>query len=88
MNMKTKDRRRSGWVTPGLTVPKPVAREEHLDNNLDFWDDWNDHRDGLRGSPDKTLLRPENHWFSDWWDVRRWNQKIKTQLKIRRARKK
>lgn len=42
-----KVRRESGREEARLTVPKKVAVEENLAPEK-YWDDWNDHRDGMR----------------------------------------
>jgi len=84
--LKPKDRRHSGWISADLTVPPKVAKEESLDLNTTFYDDWQDVRDGMRGNSDRTLLKPEYTWFSHWRDVRRWNEKIKQHIRVRRAR--
>ena len=44
-----KDRRHSGWVTPGSTLN--VKKEEMIKECLEpkiFYDDWQDYRDGQR----------------------------------------
>ena len=48
-----KDRRHSGWISPRLVISK----KEMLENDLfleDFYDDWEDYRDGMRD------------WFKDF----------------------
>ncbi|MFA4887869.1 MAG: hypothetical protein WC595_06685 [Candidatus Nanoarchaeia archaeon] len=48
-----KDRRHSGWVTPRMVISK----KEMIEHDLfleDFYDDWEDYRDGMRD------------WFSDF----------------------
>lgn len=58
--MKTKkDRRHSGRVFPRCNVPQKVLDEEGIVVE-EFWDDWTDHRDGLRAMrPDPKMQRKE-----------------------------
>lgn len=88
INRTQKDRRRGGWTHPDLVIPGRLLKENDIDLLVtDFWDEWNDHRDGTRGYNDKTKYRPELRWYEDFWNVSRWNWKIRRWLKIRQARK-
>jgi len=42
-----KDRRHSGRKFAPLTIPSKIAREEEIDP-VEYWDDWDDRRDGMR----------------------------------------
>ena len=82
--MKTKkDRRNSGRVFSRIVNPI----EDCYCYCKEYWNDWVDYRDGLRGYGDKTKLRSIHMAFSDFLNVARWNMKIKKQIRIRRARK-
>lgn len=52
-----KVRRESGRETPDLTldIPVKIAVQLCLEPQPQ-WNDWNDYRDGFRGSGDKTLI--------------------------------
>lgn len=86
--MNRKKRRHSGRVAP---LPTVKAKKEVLINEClepqEFYDDWEDYRDGFRGDNDKTKLQSENAYFAENFEVKRWNKKIKRQIKIRKARK-
>lgn len=83
-----KVRRHSGRTYPKCMVKekKVVIINECLDPQP-IWDDWIEYRDGARGYPDRTKIRPEHAMFTDFYDVKRWNKKIKRELKIRMARR-
>jgi hypothetical protein len=51
-----KDRKHSGWITPRINGAPKILKEEALDLNMDFYDDWQDFRDGQRNGKDKTLI--------------------------------
>jgi hypothetical protein len=77
-----KIRRNSGRVWPRVLdkacaylIPGPM------------WDDWRDRRDGMRSGFDKTHLRSVHMWGSEREEVKRYNEKQKKLLKIRKARK-
>ena len=53
----------------------------------EYWNNWQDYRDGFRGSKDRTSLRNKHMMFAKVFDVKRWNKKIKKLLKIRNAKK-
>ncbi len=57
-----KDRRKSGWITP-----RPViSKKEMIENDLflqDFYDDWDNYRDGMRD------------WFSDFKLIKKFHKK-------------
>ena len=84
--MTQKDRRGSGWVYPEPLVPQKLIIENDLFIEP-YYDSWIERRDGCRGYPDKTKFRPETYWFKHYWQVDRWNKKLKRMLKVRFAKK-
>ena len=88
MNFNQKLRRHSGRVTPRLAkgMTMKVLIEEGLEPQT-YWDDWKDYRDGFRGSDDRKMLRNENMRLSEYFDVKRWNKKLKALILRRKARK-
>lgn len=83
-----KTRRHSGRVTPRLTIKG--NRNEIINEALEpqvFWDDWKDYRDGQRGSKDRKLLRSEHMAYAKYFDVKKWNKRLKKLIFRRRARK-
>ena len=52
-----------------------------------YWNDWNDYRDSYRYSKDKTLIKKDYVWFSEYKEVKRFNKKIKMLLNRRKNRK-
>ena len=73
-----KDRRHDGRVTPKIIYPG-MKWSEIIENAIEpeiFWDDWIEYRDGFR----------DNFWFTDE-DKKQEKEKIKKQIKIRKARK-
>lgn len=58
--------------------------------NEQYWDDWNDYRDGWRGvNHDNTKLQPTDINTERWCDTSRkkYNSKIKMLLNRRKLRK-
>lgn len=88
MVLNQKLRRHSGRITPRIIkgVPMKILIEEGLEPRV-YWDDWKDYRDGIRGSKDRKMLRNENMPLSKYFDVKRWNDKLKTLLLRRKAKK-
>jgi len=76
-----KDRRNSGRVITKIYHPEDHPYE------FVYWDDWKDHRDGLRNPIDKTQLRNPNCYWSDQYDIEKYNAKNKKMLKRREAMK-
>lgn len=83
-----KTRRHSGRVTPLSTIrhKKPEIIEECLEPQ-EMYNDWENFRDGFRGYDDRTKLRDKNMRLGEYFEVERWNKKIKKQNKVREARK-
>jgi len=88
MVLNQKLRRHSGRVTPGLVkgMAIRILIEEGLEPQI-YWDDWKDYREGFRGSNDRKMLREEHMPLSKYFDVERWNKKLKALLLRRKARK-
>ena len=89
MVLSVKDRRHSGRVTPRL-IRGGMKWKEVIDQGLEpstHWDDWKDYRDGQRGSPDKKHLRTRFMRDAHYFDVTKWNAKLKKLISRRRARR-
>ena len=88
MALDLKDRRHSGRVTPrsvgGMKYFEIV--EQGLEPQ-DFWDDWEDYRDGVRGSNDKKQLRSPYIWAAGYLNIKKWNSKLKRLIFRRKMRK-
>lgn len=57
--VNSKERRHRGWVT-GRLAEKGMKYSEIFNEAIepqDYWDDWQDHRDGMRYDPDDTHIR-------------------------------
>jgi hypothetical protein len=83
-----KDRRHNGWVIPALAVkcPKKILIDQCIEPQP-FWDDWMERRDGMRSPVDKTKIRnPAADTFGHL-EIKKYNRKLKRELKIREARK-
>lgn len=82
-----KDRRNSGRREGRLLGKNSINIEEGIEPTI-YWDDWKDHRDGLRFNKDKkhlfkcvpTLLSKEK--------VEKINQKLKKQIRIKKIKRK
>ena len=55
--------------------------------DYEYWDDWLDWRDGMRGYDDHTKLRSKNNFHSEYFEIPKWNNKIKKHISIRNAKK-
>ena len=79
--MSSKDRRRSGWVTPRLTIK--TKHKEIVQECLEpqpFYDDWNNYRDGMRDwRRDRTKIKPL-HLLKEFDD----KELIQNNLKLKR----
>ena len=94
--MNRKDKRRSGWTTPGSTLrmKKRDLVSECLEPQ-EFYDDWNDYRDGMRcWMNDRSKLKKNNmlksysSWAEDRTEAMKENNfKLKRLLERRRMRK-
>ena len=83
------DRRHSGRVAPHSTLKR--KKKKIIDECLEpqeYWDDWVDYRDGFRGYNDHTKKRNQHCWLDKFFNISRWNKKIKKLLKRRKQMKK
>ncbi len=76
-----KDRRHDGRRTV------VVYDTQEFPEEVTYWNDWAEWRDGMRGYDDKTSLRSPHMWCAKWLNVKRWNKKIKLLLSRRKAMK-
>ena len=88
MQRTLKERRHSGRVTPRFAIKGKYS--ELIENCLEpqeFWDDWEDYRDGMRNPTDKKHIRkiPEHSFLGKFFNVRRWNKKLKMLVQRRKA---
>ena len=78
-----KTRRESGRAYNKYYDPEEGAYNEQ------YWDDWNDHRDGFRDvGRDRTKFTPKHIAKEHWRDEPRHDNRKLTKLKIRRHYKK
>ncbi|MEK6824287.1 MAG: hypothetical protein AABX12_02345 [Nanoarchaeota archaeon] len=84
--MNSKTRRHSGRKTPRFKNKKEILIKEGLEPQP-YWNDWLDYRDGVRGCDDRKMLRDEHMHFSNYFDVKRWNKKLRLLILRRKARK-
>lgn len=82
-----KDKKNSGWVSPNLTIPFKLAKEENIDLDLRYYDAWQDWRDGMRFNKDRSMIRSAYMVCGDVDKAKIQNQKLKRKEKIRKARK-
>lgn len=86
--MNSKKRRHSGRVTPDSILG--MKKNEIIENCLEpqeYWDDWEDYRDGFRGDDDRKMLRNPFMFNAVGFDVEKWNRKLRKLLLIRKTRK-
>lgn len=88
VEMTQKLRRHSGRVTPRFAIEGNYTEliREGLEPQ-EFWDDWQDYRDGMRNPRDRTHLRkiPLNSSLGRFFNVERWNKKLKKLAQRRKA---
>jgi hypothetical protein len=84
--MNKKVRRNSGRKEGRLLGKNSIDIEEGIEPTI-YWDDWKDHRDGLRFNSDRKHLFKRGNKFIDEEKIKKINKKIKKQIKIRRAKK-
>lgn len=83
-----KERRYSGRVSGDSTLDYP--KKEIIKNCLEpkeFYDEWQNYRDGFRGYDDHTKLQNENMVWSRQFKIKRWNEKIKKMIRLRKMKK-
>ena len=78
-------RRHSGRRFPRLIYP--VKEIEPDLQPQEYWNDWKDYRDGVRGTNDRKMLRNRYASFSRYFKVDKWNSKLKKLIWRRYARK-
>jgi len=88
LKITQKSRRHSGRVTPRFSGKGKYS--ELIDEGLEpqeFWDDWQDYRDGMRNPTDKKHIRkiPAKSRLGKFFDVGRWNAKLKKLIQRRCA---
>ena len=86
MALNQKLRRHSGRYTPRFKGKKEILIEEGIEPQT-YWDDWKDYRDGFRAGKDRKMLRNEHSRLSGYFDVKKWNNKLKRLILRRKARK-
>ena len=77
-----KDRKQRGWITPNPTVPIKALIENDLFLD-EYYDDWSDHRDGMRD------------WFSDFKKIKKvhfrcsvwWQESLERRLRMNKKQK-
>jgi hypothetical protein len=82
-------RRHSGRITPRIFLFG--KKQEIIENCLEpkeYWDDWEDYRDGFRISKDKSKIRNRFMSFAKSLEVERWNKKIRLLIRRRIAKRK
>lgn len=83
--MNKKDRRHSGRVYPRATIDN-IEQDPELDPK-EYWNDWIDRRDGMRGKDDHKKKQNIHAYFVKWFNSKRWNKKIRNLLYRRKKRK-
>ena len=86
--MNKKLRRHFGRVTPRIVMTE--KKDWIIDNCLEpraHWSDWDDYRDGMRSSNDRTLLKNMQGKAAEYFNVKKWNKKIRKLIFRRKARK-
>ncbi len=83
-------RRHSGRFTPKFSDKGKYS--ELIEDGLEpqeCWDDWIDYRDGFRANNDRKHLRKisKNNFIAKYFDVDKWNQKLKKLIERRKIRK-
>ena len=87
MVVTRKTRRHDGRVFPGFKGRKEELFEQGLDPEV-YWDDWEDYRDGFRNPKDRKKIRKIYGSFAKYFDIRRWNKKLKLLILRRKAKRK
>ena len=87
--LSKKVRRHSGRYTP-IIVGKGKVSElvANAEEPQEEYDDWLEYRDGFRGDLDmKKLRKKKGSFWQDPDEIKEINEKIKKQIKIRKAKK-
>ncbi len=87
MVLNAKLRRHSGRIVPSCYgARKEILIEEGIEPPA-YWDDWKNYRDGFRGCNDRKMIRSRFMFGARYFNVEKWNKKLKLLLLRRRARK-
>ncbi len=85
MVLSSKLRRHSGRIVPRFIGRKEILIEQGIEPQP-HWDDWVDYRDGFRGCDDRKMWRNKHMFGAKYFNVERWNKKLKTLFLRRKAR--
>ncbi|MFA5174513.1 MAG: hypothetical protein WC438_05010 [Candidatus Pacearchaeota archaeon] len=86
--MNSKTRRHDGRVDAKIFLDD--KKQNIINNCLEFneyWDDWQDYRDGFRLNKDRKMLRSKFISFAKYLNIDRWNKKIKKLINRRKCKK-
>jgi hypothetical protein len=78
-----------GWEWPRCDLLHFCKKQFIIDNCLEptpYWNDWNDPRDGMRHCPDKSKFRSKWMCCADYYEVDKYNKKLK-KMEYRRRQK-
>lgn len=67
-----------------------MKKDEIIENCLEpreYWDDWHNYRDSFRSCNDRTILRSPFMQCANFFEVPKWNKKIKLSIQRRKAKK-
>ena len=86
--VNAKLRRHEGRITPRIVkgIPGKELFEQGIDPQV-RWNDWKDYRDGMRGSKDRTQLRSPYMQSAKYFNVGRWNVRLKKLILRRKLRR-
>jgi len=86
--LNSKKRRHSGRIYPKLAIreSRKFILNECLEPQI-YWDDWRDHRDGMRNNSDNSMVRPGPCCCIDDEERSKYNKKLKKLTKRRKAMK-
>ena len=87
--ISSKVRRHSGRITPRFSE-RSMKKADLLWLALEpqvYWDDWQDYRDGMRGSDDHKSLRNRFMRSGDYLNVEKWNARLRKLILLRKRKK-
>ena len=74
-------RRHSGREFPRLIyIVKEIGSDLQLQ---EYWNDWKDYRYGIRGISDRKMLGNRYAYFSRYFNMDKWNDKLKKLIELR-----
>lgn len=85
MFITKKLRRHSGRIIPRFKGRKEILIEQGLEPQP-YWDDWRDYKDGFRGCNDRKMLRSRHMFGAEYFDVDKWNKKLKLIIQRRKVK--